>query len=158
MTAAAAGVCAALVCGSAVATDAMPVYRFYNNLTGVHFYTISGSERDTVLNNYPQFLYEGAVFWAYNNQEVGTSPVYRFYNTRLGTHFYTQSETEKNFVIANYPVFTYEGAVYYAPPTQDFAGSTALFRFYNTRTGAHFFTRNVDERDHVLATWPWFAF
>jgi hypothetical protein len=153
-----AGVCAALVCGSAVAADAMPVYRFYNNLTGVHFYTISGSERDTVLNNYPQFLYEGAVFWAYNNNEVGTSPVYRFYNTRLGTHFYTQSESEKNFVIANYPVFTYEGAVYYAPQTQDYAGSTALFRFYNTRTGAHFFTRNVDERDHVLATWPWFAF
>jgi len=158
MMAAAVGLCAALGSATAAAGEAMPVYRFYNNQTGVHFYTISGSERDTVLNNYPQFLYEGAVFWAFNTQETGTAPVYRFYNTRLGTHFYTQSETEKNYVIANYPVFAYEGAVYYAPPTQDYAGGTALFRFYNTRTGAHFFTRNVDERDHVLATWPWFAY
>ena len=138
--------------------DASPVYRFYNTRTGTHFYTISASERDTVINNYPQFAFEGAMFYAYTGQMAGTAPVYRFYNNSTGTHFYTQSETEKNYVIATYPVFTYEGPVYYAPPGNAIGGSTALFRFYNTKTGAHFYTTSPDERDHVLATWPWFAY
>jgi len=138
--------------------DASPVFRFYNTKTGTHFYTISQAERDGVIANYPQFAYEGAVFYAFTTAQSGMLPVYRFYNNSLGTHFYTQSETEKNYVIANYPVFTYEGAVYYAPPGADINGSTALFRFYNTKTGAHFYTTSVSERDHVIATWPWFEY
>jgi len=142
----------------AYADDASPVYRFYNTKTGTHFYTISGAERDTVLNNYPQFAYEGAVFWAFTAPQNGMLPVYRFYNNATGTHFYTQSESEKNYVIATYPVFIYEGPVYYAPPDGSALGSTPLYRFYNTKTGAHFYTTSAEERDHVLATWPWFAF
>ncbi len=153
-----AGVFAAWFSAAALAADASPVFRFYNNRTGTHFYTISGAERDSVLNNYPWFSYEGAVYWAYTGQEAGTSPVYRFYNSRTGTHFYTQSESEKNYVIATYPVFAFEGPVYYAPQSGSMTGSTALYRFYNTKTGAHFYTTSEGERDHVLATWPWFAY
>ena len=47
---------------TAALADNSPVYRFYNTRTGTHFYTISQSERDTVLNNYPQYAYEGAVY------------------------------------------------------------------------------------------------
>src|SRR5260221_2132355 len=36
-----------------------PVYRFFNQATGTHFYTIVAAERDHVLGSYPQFLYEG---------------------------------------------------------------------------------------------------
>jgi len=60
-----AGLFAAWFSTAALAVDASPVFRFYNTRTGTHFYTISGAERDTVLNNYPQFAYEGAVFWAW---------------------------------------------------------------------------------------------
>ncbi|HEY1329644.1 MAG TPA: DUF1800 family protein [Casimicrobiaceae bacterium] len=138
--------------------EAMPVFRFYNTKTGTHFYTISGAERDTVLANYPQFAYEGAVFWAFTTAQAGMLPVYRFYNTLIGTHFYTQSESEKDHVIATYPNLVFEGAVYYAPPSGSAPGSTPLYRFYNEHTGAHFYTTSADERDHVLATWPWFAY
>jgi uncharacterized protein (DUF1800 family) len=155
---AAATLLAVLLPMPALADDASPVYRFYNTKTGTHFYTISGAERDTVLNNYPQFAYEGAVFWAFTGAQSGMLPVYRFYNTSTGTHFYTQSESEKNYVIANYPVFVFEGPVYYAPPNGGSTGSTPLYRFYNERTGAHFYTTSASERDHVLATWPWFAY
>ncbi len=34
----------------------------------------------------------------------------------------------------------------------------ALFRFFNSTTGAHFYTISVDERDHVRATLPQFAY
>jgi uncharacterized protein (DUF1800 family) len=148
---------ASMAASLAEAGQAWPVFRFYNTRTGTHFYTINGAERDSVLNNYPWFAYEGAVFYAYTAPDVGVLPVYRFYNTRTFTHFYTISESEKDFVIANYPVFIFEGPVYYAPPTM-MAGATSLYRFYNTKTGAHFYTTSVDERDHVLATWPWFAY
>src|SRR5450631_1994080 len=33
-----------------------------------------------------------------------------------------------------------------------------VFRFYNTQTGAHFYTASATERDHVLATWPQFLY
>jgi uncharacterized protein (DUF1800 family) len=147
-----------LVASAAVqAQDASPVYRFYNNVTGTHFYTISATERDTVVQRYPQFIFEGAVYWAYTAQSGDTMPVYRFYNNRTNTHFYTQSEQEKQFIIANYPVFVYEGPAYYAPPAGG-TGRGPLYRFYNTRTGAHFFTASASERDNVQKSYPWFAY
>ena len=84
--------------------------------------------------------------------------MYRFFNTATGTHFYTISQAERDNVIATYPVFVYEGPVYYAPVGGGDPGTTALYRFFNTKTGAHFYTTNPEERDHVIATWPWFAF
>ena len=134
-----------------------PVFRFYNNATGTHFYTISVVERDTVLARYPTFAYEGPVYYAYPSSQIDNLPVYRFYNTKTGTHFYTQSETEKNFVLTNYPVFAFEGPVYYAPASAG-AGRSPLYRFFNTKTGAHFFTTNAAERDMVLQRWPQFTY
>jgi hypothetical protein len=55
-------------------------------------------------------------------------------------------------------------ASYVAPNTQPSkacgapAGQSCVFRFYNTITMAHFYTTDVAERDHVLATWPHFTY
>jgi hypothetical protein len=54
-------------------------------------------------------------------------------------------------------VFAFEGPAYYAPPSGR-RHSVPLFRFFNTNTGAHFFTTNVAERDMVLQRWPFFAY
>ncbi|HEY5365689.1 MAG TPA: DUF1800 family protein, partial [Casimicrobiaceae bacterium] len=51
--------------------------------------------------------------------------------------------------------YLYEGPVYYAPYAAG-AGNAALFRFYNTRTHAYFYTDNPAERDQVLNLYPWF--
>jgi uncharacterized protein (DUF1800 family) len=140
---------------AAWAESAVPVYRFFNDQTGTHFYTTSTLERDIVLSRWPQFLYEGPVFYAYLDSTPDTKPVYRFFDTSTGTHFYTQSETERDQTLANQPTYLYEGAVYYAPfgPGD---GKAALYRFYNTRTRARFYTASAAERDIVLQTWPWF--
>jgi uncharacterized protein (DUF1800 family) len=42
------------------------LYRFFNIQTATHFYTASVFERDTVLAKYPQFVYEGTVYYVYN--------------------------------------------------------------------------------------------
>jgi uncharacterized protein (DUF1800 family) len=134
-----------------------PVFRFFNTQTGTHFYTISASERDGVLAKYPQFTYEGPVFWAYTDAQSGAAAVYRFFNTQTGTHFYTTSAAERDNVIAKYPQFTFEGAVYWVPQGKA-ADRTDLYRFFNTQTGTHFYTTSAAERDNVIAKYPQFVY
>ena len=43
----------------------LPVYRFFNNNAGGHFYTINEAEKNTVIQNYNWFRYEGMSFYAY---------------------------------------------------------------------------------------------
>ncbi|MDA8162625.1 MAG: S8 family peptidase [Desulfobacteraceae bacterium] len=42
----------------------LPVYRFYNVITGDHFYTISKDETNYVLKYSPAFFYEGIAYYA----------------------------------------------------------------------------------------------
>ena len=94
------------------------VYRFWSPSLSTHFYTISESERDGLINNYAAvWSYEGPVFRAYpeGSQPAGTYPVHRFWSGTLKTHFYTISETEKNKLINTYSrAWTYEGIAWYA--------------------------------------------
>ena len=108
--------------GSYVAADPltgmpelMPVYRFLNEDTGVHLYTISEREREVVaeLDN---FSFEGEAFFAYATEVEGSIPIFRFFNTSTGAHFYTPSTTERDNVEANFPDFQSEGVAYYALP------------------------------------------
>jgi hypothetical protein len=46
--------------------ETVPVYRFLNNQSGCHFYTASASERDKLLNNFPDiWIPEGIAWYAY---------------------------------------------------------------------------------------------
>lgn len=127
------------------------VYRFFNRLTGVHFYTISAQERDFVADNLSQFNLEGAAFFAQQATSADLSPVYRFYNRFSGTHFYTISESEKDDVVARLSdIFELEGVAWYAS-TSAGDGWTPIHRFYNTQTGRHFYTASDEERASVAA-------
>lgn len=129
------------------------VARFYNTLTGTHFYTISASEKTTVKTYYPQFNFESEPFKASVQPVAGLNPVHRFYNLNLGVYFYTISEPERAWVVANLPQMRYEGIAWYAQPGSG-AGTIPLFRFYNNQKGVHFYTVSVAERDSVIATLP----
>jgi uncharacterized protein (DUF1800 family) len=135
-----------------------PVYRFFNKSTGTHFYTIVTAERDHVLGAYPQFIYEGPAFAAYAGPASGATPVFRFFNTATGTHFYTNKSAERDYVVATWPQFAFEGPAFYAMPGAGADGRIELFRFFNTTTGAHFYTASTAERDSVLATLPQFNY
>lgn len=92
-----------------------PVHRFHNTQTGVHFYTISDSERAHIVATMPQFNYEGVAYHASLVGGQGLTPVYRFFAPSKGVHFYTADEGEKHNIIArlgNHYVF--EGVGYYA--------------------------------------------
>lgn len=128
------------------------IYRFFDTLSGTHFYTASELERDNVRNNLPQYRYEGPSFGApLPNPE--TSSVHRFFNTQTGTHFFTISEVERNQVLRDLPQYNYEGVAYHAYMRSE-PGTTPLYRFFNTQTGTHFYTPSDVERDVVMNTLP----
>jgi len=137
--------------------EPLPVWRFYNNANGVHFFTISTAERDNVIATLPSFRFEGSGFQAANGPFEDTGTVFRFYNTQNGAHFYTIDAAERDNILATLPWFNYEGSSYHAY-TDAVAGTVPLYRFYNSVTGAHFFTATEGERDAVIAGLPTFRF
>lgn len=92
--------------------EPLPVYRFLNQDTGVHLYTIDENERDAV-DELSNFNFEGEAFFAYENQIEGSIPIYRFFNPTTGAHFYTPSADERDAVL-ELPDYQSEGVAYYA--------------------------------------------
>jgi Repeat of unknown function (DUF5648) len=131
---------------------AKPVYRFYNLRAGVHFYTFDESEKDSVIANLSAvYRFEGPAYTIDTTSPDNSTSLYRFYNRRTGTHFYTASEDEKASVVARLSaVYQYEGPAYSVCATPA-AGRTPVYRFYNRRTGTHFYTASEDERASVVA-------
>jgi murein DD-endopeptidase MepM/ murein hydrolase activator NlpD len=135
---------------SASASALEPVYRFYNVTNGTHFFTPSADERDMVVARWPQvFQYEGV---AYSTETTaGTVPLYRFYSRRSASHFYTASAAEADMIIATWPdTFAFEGRTY-SVSQAGIAGWDPVYRFYNVKTGSHFYTASAEERDLVFA-------
>ncbi len=129
------------------------VYRFFNNDTGVHFYTANETERDAV-EDLANYSFEGA---SYRGVDPLTGageplPVYRFLNQDTGVHLYTVDQTERDAVedLAN---FSFEGEAFAAYATE-VEGSIPIYRFFNSTTGAHFYTPSATERDNVENNLP----
>ena len=93
----------------------VPVYRFLNEDTGVHLYTVSEVEREATAN-LDNYSFEGEVFSAYETEVDSSIPIYRFLNTTTRAHFYTSSTREKDVVENNLSDFQFEGIAYYALP------------------------------------------
>lgn len=79
-------------------------------------------------------------------------PVWRFYNVRTGSHFFTADPGERT-ALQTGAAATYrlEGEAYQvnrADPTN----CRMLYRFFNKRTGTHFYTVDPAERDAVINT------
>lgn len=98
--------------------NAAEIYRFFNSTTGGHFYTANETERDFVIDNLDDFVFEDLAFSAFETNIDDTIPVYRFFETTTGVHFYTANETERTFVAENLSNYNFEGIAYYALPLE----------------------------------------
>jgi len=83
-----------------------------------------------------------------------SAPVYRFFQLKQGSHFYTSDEAEKtsvqNLLSKKY---RYEGVGFWLN-TQATSMIAPLYRFYNVKTGVHFFTASLQEKLDVEAKYP----
>ncbi|MGD1920182.1 MAG: hypothetical protein ACFCAD_15640 [Pleurocapsa sp.] len=127
------------------------VYRFFNNNTGVHFYTVNEVEKDAVIEQ-GNFSFEGASYESVDSLTGGSVPVYRLLNQDTGVHLYTISEVERNTTesLSNY-VFESEAFFAYATEVE---GSVPIYRFFNNTTGAQFYTPSVIEKNNVTENLP----
>ena len=136
-----------------------PMHRFFNNNAEGHFYTIDEAEKNTVIQNYNWFRYEGIGFYASPAAQSGMLPVYRFFNNNAGGHFYTIDEAEKNTVINDYNWFRYEGIGFYASPVaQPLTFMLPVYRFFNNNAGGHFYTISEAEKNTVIQNYNWFRY
>ena len=102
-------------------TGAKPVYRFFNNLTGAHLYTISEIEKDSIVNNLSDYNLEGVAYYAYDEPQENTIPLYRLYDSNTGTHFFTPSATEKDNTLdtlSQYSAEGNDGTAFYVLPSE----------------------------------------
>jgi hypothetical protein len=102
---------------------------------------------------YPQisFWNQYVRFFGDPHSSPRMKPVYRFYRVASGTHFYTASEAEKYTVIKNLSrTYRLEG-VAYSLDTSATNMTTPLYRFYNKKTGTHFYTASEAEKANVIA-------
>ncbi len=139
--------------GSLVAQS--DTFRFFDMREGGHFYTTSVTERDHVVATRPDLAYEGTSFGSFaDGRFPGASPVFRFFDTKEGGHFYTISAVERDHVLATRPDLRFEGTAFYEFTESQGANTDAVFRFFDTKEGGHFYTTSEVERDTVMATLP----
>lgn len=92
--------------------DSIPIYRFFNNVLGSHFFTAAEQEKAHVMT-LENFVFEGIGFRAFATKSASTVPIHRFFNEQSGGHFFTANETEKE-VVQDLPNLIYEGEAFYA--------------------------------------------
>lgn len=82
--------------------NSSPVYRFWSDAKQGHFFTMSETEKNSIIANDHSWSYEGIAYYAYNSQAIGSSPVYRFWSVCRQRHFFTISADEKNSLTSSY--------------------------------------------------------
>ena len=131
------------------------VYRFFNQNTGVHFYTASEAERDNIVDNLPNFNSEGVSYKVVDSLTgaENTDVVHRFLNQDTEVHIYTIDENERSFIAENFDNYIYEGEVF-AAYTSQVEGTIPIYRFYNSLSNTHFYTPSETERESIENSLP----
>jgi predicted Zn-dependent protease len=135
--------------------NSLGVYRFFDDTTGVHFYSASEAERNTLIQTRPDLIYEGIGLEAVDSPSTDPAavPVYRFFSVTNGTHFYSISAAERDNLLATRSDLTFEGTAFYEHAVAQ-TGDTPVYRFFDVTDGTHFYTASASERASILATRP----
>jgi hypothetical protein len=118
------------------APQSVPVFRYYNNSTGDHFYSKTYDEIGNGTNN--GYTFEGIGFFAFPTQVANSTPVYRFYKPTTFKHFYTIARHEVP------PTSIYEGEAFFVY-TAPINGAVPIHRYFHSEFDDHFYTKNLNE-------------
>ncbi|MDE5758117.1 MAG: hypothetical protein K2H85_05835, partial [Allobaculum sp.] len=121
-------------------------YRFFNTLTGEHFYTKSEEERDQLLAD-SRWRNEGEG-WTF--PEFSNYPIYRLCNPNTGEHHYTTDKNEYD-TLQTYG-WEQEGIGFYSADLQT-SEIAVVYRLFNpkaTNAGSHHYTLSEEERNNLV--------
>jgi Repeat of unknown function (DUF5648) len=96
----------------------VPLYRFFNMLTGTHFFTADAAEKTRVETTMQStYHFDGIAYYVSSSSANGAVPVYRFFNLQNGTHFFTADPAEKIRVETTMQsLYRLDGVAYYLAP------------------------------------------
>lgn len=82
--------------------------------------------------------------------------VFRFFDNVDGTQFLTASAAERDAIAKSRPDLIAEGVGLsgFNKPDVDDANAAPVYRFFDTRTGTHFYTSDTSERDEIVSQRP----
>lgn len=91
--------------------NSAPVYRFFNQVTGAHLYTMDENEKNYIRQNLGYYSFEDVAYYAFDSQpeNIETIPLYRMLNTQTGSHLFTTDTNEFNVLSQTQPQFQIEG-------------------------------------------------
>jgi photosystem II stability/assembly factor-like uncharacterized protein len=128
----------------------MPVWRFYNFRTGTHFYTADPVEKNNVAANMRStYSLDGVAYTVNTSNSNNSTPLYRFYNLKTGTHFYTADAAEKTRVETTMASTYHLDGIAYNVCSTNVTNAITVWRFYNFKTGTHFYTADAAEKANV---------
>ena len=135
------------------------LYRFWSTPKQTHFYTISRTERDKLINFDPDWDYETISYYVQDPDicNDGNKPVYRFWSQTFQSHFYTMDEDEAIKLAYFDPNWSYERVAFCANPYSG-DGRIPVYRFYSVVYKSHFFTISETERDKLIYNDPNWAY
>jgi hypothetical protein len=141
---------------AAVNPGTVDVFRFFDAAHGTQLLTQDATERDTILSTRSDLHYEGVGLRAIDPAHTtpNTVDVYRFFDTINGTHFMTSSLSERDIVLASRSDLIFEKSSTMVEHATAQTGDSAVYRFFDSTNGAHFYTANADERAAILSTRP----
>ncbi len=128
-------------------TNSVPLYRYYNNNSGQHFYAIDWGELGG--GGHDGWVYEGVECYVDPSQRSGEVPLHRYFSGQSG-HFYTTNFAELGNGDGNY---TYEGVECYVFNSQ-VPTTVPLYRYYNGSVG-HFYTTDFGELGGGNSDWSY---
>jgi hypothetical protein len=135
-------------------SDRCAVYGFQSSINGSGFYTASESERQFLMDNFPQvWIYEGIAWYVpCDASDPNSMPVYRFWSDRNTAHFYTISEAERDMLVREHQfTWTLEGVAFYAyTETSHPAQTVPLYRLWSGDSGIHLYTIDEAEKDELI--------
>ncbi|MBD2394462.1 hypothetical protein H6G11_09370 [Cyanobacterium aponinum FACHB-4101] len=128
-----------------------PLYRFQNTKNPGTYIFVGQQERQSILNNYPQFQEEGFAFGVSFTAKDNLTAFYRFQNTQIaGTYLYV-NEQERQSIIQNYSnTFIEEGLAFYAYGADSNQGQD-IYRFQNLDRPSTYIFVGEQERQNILA-------
>lgn len=132
-------------------TGRVPVYRFYNIAGLEHFYTSNVGERDLLIKQYASnFIYEGAIFYAYPNEGSNLFPVYRLVDLARKMHIYTANPAERDGLRQVFPSVQLEATAWWGQAAPG-NGAVPVYRYRNRAVGTYFYTASPAERSYLNA-------
>jgi hypothetical protein len=119
-------------------TSTAPLYRYWNQAVGDHFYTTSWAELNGGRGGY---VLDGVQCRIFPASTAGTVALHRYWNPGVTDHFYTTDLKELGMGRFGWAYEGVAGFVYPGPAP----GALAVHRYWNPTIGDHFYTTSFDE-------------